>query len=205
VSEQKINYWLKVISAFGYPALFFGLILEFLGLPFPGEIVLAFAGFLVWNGHLDFGTAVFSAAGGSLAGTVMAYWLGRKLGRPFLKLYGKYAFINAHKINRAERWFNRHSFIVLLLGRFVSGVRPLSAYMAGIARMKFWVFLPLSFFGTFVWCITFILLGNYLGQNWARILAVVGKYNLVAVILLAATLLAFYFKRRSIVNRKRPK
>lgn len=205
MSEQKINYWLKLISVFGYPGLFLGLILEFLGLPFPGEIVLTFAGFLVWNGHLGFGAAVFSAIMGSVTGTVIAYFLGRKFGRPFLEHYGKYAFLTRQKIDRAERWFNRHSFIVLLLGRFVSGVRPLSAYMAGIARMKFWVFLPLSFGGTFLWCITFIMIGNYLGQNWGKILAVLGKYNLIIISVFAVVLTIFMVIRRSAANRERVK
>jgi membrane protein DedA with SNARE-associated domain len=178
LNTRIAEYGLKFISAFGYPALFAGLIIEFLGAPFPGEIVLAFTGFLVWSGYLEMSGAVLAAVTGSLTGTMMAYFIGMKFGRPFLEKYGRYAFLNKRKIDKAERWFNRHSFIVLLFGRFVPGIRPLSAYTAGIARMKFRVFLPLSFVGTSIWCIFFLAVGKHLGRNWNSISAVLEKYQL---------------------------
>lgn len=201
MSAQKTGYVLKTIASLGYPGLFLGLVLEFLGVPFPGEIVLTFTGFLVWNGHLGFGVAVFSATMGSLTGTVAAYFLGRKFGRPLLDKYGKYVFVDKKKIDTAEHWFNRHRFLVLLFGRFVPGIRPLSAYTAGIAHMEFMQFWPLSVCGAFVWCAAFIFLGKHLGKNWASISSLLERYDLALVGVLAVGCLGYLVWKT--LNRQR--
>jgi membrane protein DedA with SNARE-associated domain len=78
----------------------------------------------------------------------------------------------------AEDWFNRHGILVLLFGRFVPGIRPISAYSAGFARMKLALFLPLSLTGAFLWCLTFMFAGTLLGKHWERITWLIAKYNL---------------------------
>lgn len=199
---KTIEFGLNLISTLGYPGLFWGLALEFLGIPFPGEIVLIFTGFLVWDGHLELMRATFFAVTGSLFGMITAYLVGLKYGRPFLENYGKYVFIKAKKIDRAEVWIKRHGLIVLLFGRFIPGVRPISAYMAGIAKMKLRVFLPMSLLGSFLWCFTFIMLGNMLGQNWISITPILEKYDLTLIGLLFIGILV-YFINKSIRKRER--
>lgn len=190
-SNSKLKLGIKLISIFGYPGLFLGLLVEFVGIAFPGEIVLAFTGFLVWNGHMAFFPALLSSAAGAISGTVIAYLVGRQYGRPFLEKYGRYVFVRKKTINRAENWFNKHSILVLLLGRFVPGIRPLSAYMAGIAHMKFWVFAPLSLTGVLIWCITFVTLGTKLGQNWNIVSSLMARYNIILLSVAAAGVLIF--------------
>ena len=175
---QKVSRGLKLIGIWGYPGLFLGLVVEFLGFPFPGEIVLTYTGYLVWSGILRFDNALFSAVAGSLTGTVIAYSLGRRFGRPLLDKYGRYIWLNEKRVDMAERWFHRHGILVLLFGRFVPGIRPLSAYSAGFARMKLHLFLPLSLAGAFLWCFTFITIGKILGKHWERITWLIAKYDL---------------------------
>lgn len=190
-SDSKLKLGIKIISVLGYPGLFLGLLVEFVGIAFPGEIILAFTGFLVWNRHLELVPALLSAAAGALSGTLIAYFLGIQYGRPFLEKYGKYIFMRKKSISRAEKWFNKHSILVLLLGKFVPGVRPLSAYMAGIAHMKFWVFAPLSLIGVLLWCITFIVLGTKLGQNWNVVSRMMAKYNIILLSIIIGGVLIF--------------
>lgn len=191
MTGQKLSYVLKLVSMLGYPGLFLGLIVEFLGIPFPGEIVLAFSGFMVWKGHLEFYPALLAAVAGSTTGSVISYALGRKFGRPFIEKYGRYAFLNDKKIDKVERWFNRHCFILLLFGRFISGVRPLSSYMAGISCMKFRVFFPLSFIGTLIWCTTFVLIGKSVGRNWTEFLSLFRNYSAALFGLVFLTLIIY--------------
>lgn len=201
MNESKFAMGLKLISALGYPGLFLGLFVEFLGIAFPGEIVLAFTGFLVWNGHLKLFPALFSAVSGALSGTIIAYYLGRRFGRPFLEKFGRYLFIRKKTITRAERWFTQHAYLVLLLGRFIPGIRPLSAYTAGISQMKFGVFLPLSLSGTTIWCFTFIMLGNKLGQNWGQAVKILKQYDLFLIFIFTAVIITYFifgFSKRSI-------
>jgi len=176
---QKLDKALQFIGIWGYPGLFLGLLIEFLGFPFPGEIVLTYTGYLIYTGILRFEGALLAAVAGSLTGTIIAYTLGRKFCRPLLERYGRYIWLNKKKLDQAERWFNRHGILVLLLGRFIPGIRPLSAYTAGIAKMKLVLFLPLSLAGAFLWCLTFVIVGKLLGRHWERIAVLLAKYNLV--------------------------
>lgn len=201
MDSNRINAWLKIIVSFGYPGLFLGLLIEFLGLPFPGEIVLTFAGFMVWNKHLSLMGVIFASVLGSLTGTMIAFFIGRHYGRPILDKFGKYFFLNKSKINYAERLFNRHRFVVLLFGRFLPGVRPVSAYAAGIARMKFRVFLPLSLGGSLIWCSVFVILGTYLGQNWQRVTSLLVDYYIVIVGIIL--FIAIIFIVRTLAKRKK--
>ncbi len=80
----------NLISSFGYIGLGLGMLMEFIGLPFPGEIALGFAGFMVWRGVLEFTPTLVAALGFSWLGSMLAYFLGASLGRPFVLKYGKY-------------------------------------------------------------------------------------------------------------------
>lgn len=198
---QKMGKGLKLIGTWGYPGLFLGLVVEFLGFPFPGEIVLTYTGYLVYAGILRFEYALLSAVTGSLTGTVIAYTLGRKFGRPLLDKYGRYIWLNGKKLDKAENWFNRHGILVLLFGRFVPGIRPLSAYTAGFAKMKLALFLPLSLAGAFLWCLTFVTVGKVLGRHWERISWLLARYNLV-ILGFAGVGILFYVLWKIYGNKK---
>lgn len=162
--ELKEKIW-SYLAQYGVYGLFLGLILEFLGIPFPGEAALMLAGFWASRNQFSLFTVLGAAWAGSACGSLLAYLLGRYLGHPFLFRFGRYVFITPRKIVWVRRWFRRYRGATLLLGRFVPGVRPLSAYVAGITRMPFLLFLPLSLLGALLWCATFILVGYLVGGS----------------------------------------
>lgn len=156
----------NLISSFGYIGLGLGMLMEFIGLPFPGEIALGFAGFMVWRGVLEFTPTLVAALGFSWLGSMLAYFLGASLGRPFVLKYGKYGGLDEEKMEKVEEWFSSRRVVVLIFGRFISGVRPLSAYVAGMAGMPWLSFAVLSFIGTAIWSSTFLSAGMFLGAKW---------------------------------------
>ncbi len=156
----------NLISSFGYIGLGLGMLMEFIGLPFPGEIALGFAGFMVWRGVLEFTPTLVAALGFSWLGSMLAYFLGASLGRPFVLKYGKYGGLDEEKMEKVEEWFSSRRVVVLIFGRFISGVRPLSAYVAGMAGMPWLSFSVLSFIGTALWSTTFLSAGMFLGAKW---------------------------------------
>lgn len=84
-----INYLFEIIRSLGYFGIMLGLMVEVI----PSEIVLAYGGFLVSSGHINFfGAVVFGTIGGVLA-QLFIYWIGRYGGRPVLDKYGKYILI----------------------------------------------------------------------------------------------------------------
>ena len=145
--------------------------LEGATLPVPSEIVLPLTGFLVWQGKMDFWTAVIVASLGGLLGTIIDFSIGYYLGRPAVLRYGRKIRISEKHLITVEGWFARHGGVAVLLARFVPLLRTLIAFPAGVAKMKIAKFLGFSTVGIVVWDSILIYLGVLAGQNYATIVS----------------------------------
>ena len=143
--------------------------LEGATLPVPSEIVLPLTGFLVWQGKMEFWTAVVVASLGGLLGTIIDFSIGYYLGRPAVLRYGKRIRLSEKHLLIVEGWFVKHGSAAVLLARFVPLLRTLIAFPAGVAKMKIAKFLTFSTVGIVVWDIVLIYLGVLAGQNYAAI------------------------------------
>lgn len=113
-----INHILSLIAHYGYLVVFFGVMLESMGVPLPGETILLTAGVMVQRGHLDLGDAVAFGILGAVVGDQIGYWVGREGGRPFILRWGRYVFITPERLGRAEAFFARHGGKAVFLARF---------------------------------------------------------------------------------------
>jgi membrane protein DedA with SNARE-associated domain len=145
--------------------------LEGATLPVPSEIVLPLTGFLVYQGRLEFWTAVAAATLGSLVGTIVDFGIGYYLGRPAVLRYGRKIRLSEKHLMITERWFANHGSAAVLLARFVPLLRTLIAFPAGTAKMKIGKFLAYSTVGIVIWDIILIYLGVLAGQNASSIVA----------------------------------
>jgi len=153
-----IHSVLTFFEGLGYWGIMLGLMIEII----PSEIVLAYAGYLVFNGSISFlGAVIFGTIGG---------------GRPILERYGKYIFIHKKQIDAAEDWFNRYGTGVIFTARFIPVVRHAISIPAGITKMSFLRFTTLTALAIIPWSIIFIYLGEKLGENWENINDVAGPY-----------------------------
>jgi len=126
---------LHLIGRYGYLMVFFGVMLESVGVPLPGETILIAAGALVHRGVLDFGDTLFLGIFGAVVGDQIGYWIGRFGGRPFVLRWGRYAFITPERLGHAEAFFARHGGSAVFLARFIMGLRVFGALVAGTSRM----------------------------------------------------------------------
>jgi len=149
----------------GYLGIFALMTMESATLPVPSEIVLPLAGYLVYQGTLEFWTAVTAASLGSLLGTMIDYELGFHLGRPGILRYGRWVRLSEHHLARSETWFTRYGNPAVLLARFVPLLRTIIAFPAGISKMNVRKFLAFSTLGIVAWDIILIYLGEVAGQN----------------------------------------
>ena len=140
--------------------------LGILGLPIPGETLMAFTGFLAYKGHLSFSHAVMVAFAGTICGVSVGYLLGRSLGHPVLEKYSARLRMNPEHLHKAEEWYSKYGKFALFIGYFIPGVRHLTAIFAGIAVMPYRVFALYTFAGGFLWTVTFVTMGYYLGEKW---------------------------------------
>lgn len=182
----------------GYSGVFTAMFLEGLGVPFPGDMVMAFYGFLAAEGHFSPLLIWLFATGGCYLGSLFAFYLGRHYGLSLLLKMGRFALISPSHIRRTEQLSRRYGVYVLILGRFLPGVRTLSSYFAAIGGMSWSRFLLFSLLGFLAWCFVWVGLGYSLGTYWHEVVTWLNRYLLWFTLLLLAALFMYAKLRRSV-------
>lgn len=199
------NHLAYLLNHYGYLGILIAMSGGMIGLPFPDEVLMAFVGYHVYNGTMSYFLSIASAFFGTSVGISFSYLLGYKLGLPFLKKYGPKIHITEDKIEKTHQLFLRYGNIWITLGYFIPGVRHINGFLAGIANLEFHKFGLFAYTGAFLWSITFLTLGYYLGEDWYLIKKVIGHYReyffLGLVLILAAGLL-IYFLVNKYKNKK---
>src|ERR671932_250596 len=142
---------LHVPTNLGYIALA-GLVgFETMGLPLPGETALIAAGILASEGQLEIELVILVAAGAAIVGDNVGFWIGRRGGRRLLELPGPLEHHRRRLIERGEQIFERHGGKTVFFGRWFSGLRIASAWLAGVNRMPWGTFLVYNALGGIAW------------------------------------------------------
>src|SRR3989344_1979786 len=164
--EQLFVFVVDTINAVGYGGIGFLMLLESANIPIPSEIIMTFAGFLVWEEKLDFWFVVLAGTIGNLAGSLGAYYLGMFGGRPILERYGKYVLITSHDLKLADRMFQKYGSAAVFVARLLPIVRTFISFPAGMARMNIWRFCLYTRAGSFLWSIILTYTGFVSRENW---------------------------------------
>jgi membrane protein DedA with SNARE-associated domain len=157
---------LRWVIEYGYLVIFSVLALGIIGAPIPDEALLAFAGYLVYNGQLQLVPTVVTAFLGSVCGITLSYGLGHTIGNYLITKFGPAVQITEDKVTHVKTWFERVGKWGLLFGYYLPGVRHLIAFGAGVAKLPLSVFALFAFTGSFIWSVTFISTGYFLGRQW---------------------------------------
>lgn len=182
---------LSLLEQYGYLIVFFGVALESIGVPLPGETILIASGVAVQQGHLDLGDVIFFGILGAVIGDQIGYWAGREGGRPFVLRWGRYLWVTPERLARAEAFFARHGGKAVFLARFVAGLRVFGALVAGISRMHWRTFALYNVLGGVVWATAAILVGYLLGGSLGLVERWVGRATGVFVDLLVVAILSY--------------
>ena len=168
-------------------------------IPFPSEIIMPFAGWLLvadkghgWS-YLLLG-AFFGALGNTI-GSVVCYYAGAWGGRPLLDKYGKYVLITHKDVSWADRWFTKYGELTVLVSRVLPVVRTFISLPAGIARMNIWRFTALTFIGSLPWSLMLIFAGYQLGENWEDIGTYLRPISIPLALLILAGIAVFFYRR----------
>jgi membrane protein DedA with SNARE-associated domain len=169
---EKIIVWIggiivSVISAGGYVGVVLLMGIESACIPLPSEIIMPFAGYLVYAGKFSLLWAATAGAIGCNLGSVVAYEIGCFGGRPLVEKYGRYLWITRHDLDIADRFFQRFGSAAVFLGRLLPVIRTFIALPAGIARMPRLRFHIYTFAGSWPWCFVLAWVGMKLGERWA--------------------------------------
>ena len=194
IVENICNLIINFINAFGYRGIFFAMALESACIPLPSEIIMPFSGYVVSQGDLTLWGITLAGALGNLFGSLFAYFVGLKGGRPFLERYGKFFLISQKKLQITDTWFKMHGDKAVFIGRLLPAIRTYISLPAGIARMNFNKFVFYTFLGALPWCFALGYLGVVLGPKWDSLRGWFHLLDAIIVFLVVAGSIYFIFK-----------
>ena len=160
------GFAISVISAGGYWGIALLMAIESACIPLPSEIIMPFAGYLVSTGEMNLFLAATAGALGCNLGSIVAYEIGRRGGRPMAEKFGRYVLIGPGELDLADRFFNRWGSWAILIGRMLPVIRTFIAFPAGVARMKLIPFHVYTIIGSWPFCLLLTWIGMTLGDKW---------------------------------------
>ena len=192
-----------LITQYGYVAVFLLMLAESACIPIPSEVIMLFGGALAAGAypgaHPTLIGIVLAGVLGNVAGSYIAWAVGRYAGQPAVRRWGRRFGVRGHDIDRATAWFDRYGSAAVLFGRMVPVVRTFISLPAGFAGMPAGRFGLFTTLGCIPWTAALGIAGYALGANWQHIAndfhgltyAIAG---IVVVALVVAVVL--YFRRR---------
>jgi membrane protein DedA with SNARE-associated domain len=196
------------ITKYSYFEIFIALGLGIVGLPIPDETLMAYAGFLVFQGKLNVLYTILVAFLGTSCGITIGYILGKTLGNRFIKRYAAKMHVHPDDIQDAENFYNRYGKFALFIGYFIPGIRHLTAIIAGTSRMPYRTFALFAYTGGLLWTITLVSLGYFLGENWRHVYMYSHRFIIPLVLLsIIVVLIGIYWetlKAKRNIDTKQP-
>lgn len=200
-----LDFVLTILGQFGYLITLGGTILEnlfIIGSATPGEIVVMASGWVASRGALDWRLVWIASVTGTMIGSNISYFLGRKGGRPWIIKYGHRFHISEERLASAEEYFHRHGSKTVLLARFAAGVKNWVPVLAGASRMGLPWFEGYTLLGAVLYTSAMVSLGWFFGEQFDRLLKWVARAGYVgAAVFVGLIVFAVWGRRR--VRRRR--
>ncbi|HZR49864.1 MAG TPA: DedA family protein [Streptosporangiaceae bacterium] len=193
------------LDHYGYWAIALLLLLENIGVPVvPGEFSLIAGAIFAGTGRAGLNVVVVGivAVVASFVGAEIGYLIGRFAGREIVLRYGKYVLIKPHHLDRAEAIVSRFGGFVVIVARYIVGLREANGIIAGITQMRWHTFTLFNAIGACVWVATWVAIGDLAGDNIDSIYKNVNRYSLYVLIALGV-LLAGFIAYRLLRRRRR--
>lgn len=201
-----------LLSNLNYPTIFFLMMLESTVVPVPSELVVSPAAYHAAAGNLSVWLVILFATIGADVGASINYFVALYVGRPVVYRFadsrlGRLCLLNKEKVEKSERYFDRHGIVATLTGRLVPGIRHLISIPAGLARMHYGKFLLYTTIGAGVWHSILAALGWYLHsivpeEQLNDKITEYGEY--IKIVILAAVALAVaYFVIKYFLKKRR--
>ena len=190
-----IAAWIvSVISSMGYAGIVLLMAIESACIPLPSEIIMPFAGFLVFKGEMNIWLVALAGAIGCVVGSIPAYYVGMFGGRPLAEKYGKYILLSKRDLDYADHLFEKHGEIIIFVARMLPAIRTFIAFPAGVVRMNMPKFIFYTFVGSFIWCALLAYAGMKFGENWVSLKVYFHEFHYL--IALAGLLFIAWYVRR---------
>ena len=194
MSEKIIALLVSAIASGGYASVILLMAIQSACIPIPSEVIMPLAGYALAHNQTQLIILATLASLASNLGSIPAYWVGARGGRPMVERYGSYLLLSRHDLDRVDSFFDRFGSIAVLLGRMLPIVRTFIAFPAGVAKMNQFRFHLYTFIGSWPWCYALAWVGMKLGDSWntdSRFKAVFQRFHLGVEVFLVAGVVWF--------------
>lgn len=209
---QTLTVWIYNLYGFtGLAGIILAMAIESCCIPLPSEVIMPVAGFIIGSYYtsnplhlpgtnpsfplwLNLVLVALAGATGCLIGSIAAYYIGYKGGRPLMLKYGRYVLISQHDADKADHFFQRWGSPTAFFSRLLPVVRTYISLPAGIAEMPFVKFCVFTFLGSFPWCLLLAYLGATLGAKLEQLAPYFHSFDIV-ILLVLIVLVGLYIWR----------
>lgn len=189
-----MSFFTNLIFEYGLIAMFFLILIEYACFPVSSEIVLPFSGAVASYQHISFFVIIIVSVAAGLLGTSICYVIGRVGGLPLINRIKK-RFPGTEKgLDNSFEKFDKYGTWAVCIGRVIPICRTYIAFVSGVAKQKYSVFLSASAFGITVWNILLIGLGYTLRENWTVVGDYYSRYKTIFMPLFLLLVLVLLFK-----------
>ncbi|MEO5950197.1 MAG: DedA family protein [Candidatus Saccharimonadales bacterium] len=185
-----------IIDSYGYIAVGTLIFVEDFGIPAPGETVLITAAFFAGLGHLNIILVMIIGFLGAVLGDNVGYAIGRYGGRSLVERFGKYVFITPARLDKLGIFFKKYGTKVVVVARFVEGLRQVNGIMAGLSDMRWPKFITFNVIGAALWVGVWGSIGYYGGGHIDVFLRYQLYFTIVVFIAIAVFLITKFLKHK---------
>ncbi|MBO6585269.1 MAG: DedA family protein [Gracilimonas sp.] len=199
---QSIVDWISVVPPIGVYLIFFGIAyIENLIPPMPGDVIVAFGGYLAAEGLIGLFPVWSLTVVASVAGFMTMYWLGHRWGAQIEENRDSHfllRFIDYKYFARGKKWMSRWGQGVVVANRFLAGTRSVISLTAGMSHLKITPTILSSLVSSVLWNTLLLAMGWVIRDNWQIIGEYLSNYGkvILALIALFVGLKAYFFYRR---------
>ena len=194
-----------LLDRWGYLAVAAVIGVESFGVPAPGQTIMVAAAIYAGAGRLNIVAVAAIAFVAAVIGDNIGYWIGVRGGRKVVHRWGKYVFLTPERLERAEGFFARRGGRIVLVARFIDGLRQFNGVIAGITAMPWRTFLLFNAIGAALWVGWWTTVAYLLGTHLVEIIEHAHKYKWWAIALVAVAVITYVILHVRHIRRRRAK
>jgi membrane protein DedA with SNARE-associated domain len=179
------------LNQFGYLAVVGLVLIEDFGVPVPGETVLILAAVYAGAGRLNIVLVALFGFCGAIIGDNIGFAIGHFGGRRLVERYGRYIFLTPERLDKTTSFFERHGGKIIIVARFIEGLRQANGIIAGTAGMHWARFLVFNAIGAALWVAVWTSIGYFSGSHIDAIYNAATRYDTYLAIAAGVVVVAY--------------
>jgi len=199
--ENIFDFLTGLSSFLIYLVLFLFSYIENVFPPSPSDLVVVIGGSLIAKETINFIPTLLVTTTGSVAGFMTLFYVGTLVDKKFVRS-GRLKFLSAEAVEKAEHWFQKWGYWVVVLNRFLPGTRSVISFVAGLSELKFIKTMILALISSVFWNSIIIYLGIIFGNNIELVDFYLSRYQEIVLVVTAVVVVVlvvkyFFFNKKS--------